>query len=365
MFSSPLWLAALATLGIPLALHLWSRRPRQVIRVGTLRHLDQLPPARARSARLSEPLLLLLRLGILASVVLALAGPRLRGTELGRASRLVLVDPALLGDAALDSLSRARAVVRLLLPGLPEVRLPAVRDTSEPPLSVWDGLRLADRLVSPDGAIEVYARPRLTTLGERRPAIRADVRWHSPAPVTSGRWLVELTALPGDSLQAIIGEGDGSGVRYRRLRVHNRSELPVVTGLPAAALAVRRLAIPVTDSASRRRVALALRAVSEELGQDVTLAADAAGADTIITLSRDVIASPALADSALARWPWRPDLRDPLDPREVTLATALPATAVGAPETEAPPRTRELLLLAGLLLLVERWLAARPRRSAV
>ena len=270
-----------------------------------------------------------------------------------------MVDPALLGDAALDSLSRARAAVRLLLPGLPEVRLPAVRDTSEPALSVWDGLRLADRLVSPDGAIDVYARPRLTTLGEQRPAIRAEVRWHSPAPVTSGRWLAARTALGEDSAQTIEGDGDASGVRYHRSRV------AIAGGRRPAPAVARALDIPVTDSASRRRVALALRAVSEELGQDVTLAADASAADTTITFSRDVIASPALADSALARWPWRPDQPDPLDPREASVATALPAAAVGAPETEAPPRTRELLLLAVVLILIERILASRPRRSAV
>lgn len=358
MFATPLWLAALAALGIPLALHLWSRRPRQVIRVGTLRHLGEVPPARARSARLSEPLLLLLRLLILATIVLALAGPRIRGATLGRPARLLLVDPALHADPLLDSLNAARATIRLLAPGLPERRLPLdPAEATVPPLALWDALRQADLLVTDGGTLDVYARPRLARLGAVRPSLRSTVRWHSPDPAATRRWLVSLNALTGDSVEALIGAGNAAGIEYTRLRASDPAALPLVAGRTPAPRVARRLHVPGADTS--RRLGLAIRAVNEELGQAVTLAA---AGEATLDLPPHLLAADALADSVLARWPWRAELADTADPREVSIAAALPQAAGAARVAPLEIRTRELLFLAGLLLLAERWLARRPRR---
>jgi hypothetical protein len=360
MFATPLWLAALAALGIPLALHLWSRRPRQMIRVGTLRHLGEVPPARARSARLSEPLLLLLRLLILAAIVLALAGPRIRGATHGRPARLLLVDPALLADPLLDSLNAARATIRLLVPGLPEHRLPLdPAKTAAPPLALWEALRQADRLVTDGGTLEVYARPRIARLGAVRPRLRSTVRWHSPDPEATSRWLVGLTAPPGGGAEALIGAGNASGIEYSRLRGSDPAAVSLAAGRTPAPPVPRRLHVPGADTS--RRLGLAIRAVNEELGQGVTLAPTG---DATLDLPPHLLAAGALADSVLARWPWRAEQADTADPREVSIAAALPQAAVAARVAPLEVRTRELLLLAGLLLLGERWLARRPRRSA-
>ena len=360
MFATPLWLAALAALVIPLALHLWSRRPRQVIRVGTLRHLGEVPPARARSTRLSEPLLLLLRLLILAAIVLALAGPRVPGATLGRPTRLLLLDPALHADPLLDSLNATRAAVRLLSPGLPERRLPlSPSDTAAPPLPLWDALRQADRLVADGGTLDLYARPRIARLGAVRPALRSTVRWYAPAADPTKRWLVALSALPGDSTEALLGAGNAAGVEYTRLRARDPGVLPLAAGRVPAPVTPRRLHVPGADSS--RRVALALRAVTEELGQRVSLATTG---DTTLDLPPHLLPAEVLADSLLSRWPWRPELADAQDPREVSVAAALPQAAVAASVAPLEIRTRELLFLAALLLLLERWLASRPRRRA-
>ncbi len=362
MFATPLWLAALATLLIPLALHLWSRRPRQLIRVGTLRHLDHLPEPRSRSARLTEPLLLLLRLGILAVIAVALAGPRLAGPPLARPDRLVLVEPALLGDPLLDSLESAGTTVRLIAPGLPEVRLPHRGDSSTISLPIWEALRQADGLVAPEGAIELYARPRVVALGDIRPAIRSTVHWHAPPPPMSRRWNADLSRISPDSVQVVVGEGDGEGVVYRRVRARDGGVLSLSSTEVPRTPVVHRLGLAPLDSAGARRAALAVRAVAEELGQPVTLAAT--DADTTLALAPWLLAGDDLADTLLARWPWQPTRMERDDPRLVSLTTALPRAAIGARESRAEPRTVEFLLLAALLLVIERLVASRPRRSA-
>jgi hypothetical protein len=119
---------------------------------------------------------------------------------------------------------------------------------------------------------------------------------------------------------------------------------------------------PVTPSQAARLVA-ATRAVTEELGQRTTIVAESANADTTLTLPASLIASDALADSLLERWPWKPLTADSLDPREVSTAEASPRAALPGQDRGDSPKTRELLLLAALLLVVERWLASRTRRS--
>lgn len=391
MFTAPLWLYALATLAIPLALHLWSRRPRQLIRVGSLRHVADLAEARSWSARLTEPLLLLLRLGILASVVLALAGPRIGPNRLdGRVSQVVLVEPELLTDSALvrqdpllDSLARSRATVRLLTPRLPRVQLDGW--SSEYPADVpraqsgrlWDLLLLADQLVSPGGSILLIARPRVAMLGGRRPALHAAVSWHVPAS-SPGRttWLAGRWPVAPDSTLEVTGWGSARGTGYHA-RVFAGVSKPECDGCGRAGSVM--VSVESRDSTARRRLHLAALAVGAMLGQTVELASAPERADLVLTtapltdslldssrpvatLSPAIVGTAALADTVLAHWPWNPLSQDRADPREVALAQAMPGTrTIGHSEQRdaRPP----LLFLALMLFAVERWLATRPRRS--
>lgn len=382
MFAAPLWLAALATLAIPLALHFWSRRPRQAIRVGSLRHVEGLAETRSWSARITEPLLLLVRLALLATVVLALAGTKLGGNGLdARISRLILVEPALLRDSALiasdpllDSLARSRAPVRLLAPGLPRVQLDGVRPVpagaaTGPAGMLWDQLIAADRLVAPGGTMLVIARPRVVHLGGRRPALLARVTWHLPQGPAEQRWRAGRWAIGPDSILTVEGIGTAQATRYQlRTSPAPCADCPA---LPRLAVAVEG-----ADSAGRRRLHLAALAVGSLLGQRVEPAASAAEADLILSTSpadsptrgkapvlwlrRGVSLSPALADTLLAHWPGNPLAVDIADPREVSLAQALPNQ--GAAERLDERNARLPLLLLGLMLFaVERWLATRPR----
>jgi hypothetical protein len=364
MFATPLWLVALVTLAIPLALHLWSRRPRRVIQVGSLRHLGQHAPLRARSLRLTELPLLVLRTGILASIVLGLAGPRLTGTPLGLIHHLSLVEPALLGDPILDSLNAARAAVRLLAPGLPEVRLPRQADKSVgESLSPWDGLPLADRLLSRGGSIDLYATPGLAGMGEQRPRVRALIRWHAPAPQPTRTWIGALSVAPHDSLQALVGRGDARRITYERVRVKERSDLPIQTVAPIEPLRPRRLEVRAdSGNIATDRVRPALEAIASELGQSVTVATDSATADARVTVPTEVVATAALPDTLLTRWPWPPLTSDPADPRTASLAQAVPWSGGSAPDRAPSPHRLEPLLLGAVLLMVERWLATSPSR---
>lgn len=384
MFAAPLWLLGLATLAVPLILHFWSRRPRQVIRVGSLRHVEGLAETRSWSARITEPLLLLVRLLLLTTVVLALAGPRLGGAALdGRTSQLIVVEPALLRDSEmvasdplLDSLARSRAPVRLLAPGLPKLQLDGRRSgpggDAAATVSLWDHLLAADRLVTPGGTILVIARPRVVALRGRRPALHAKVVWHAPTASPTTRWRAARWPLPPDSVVEILGIGGAHETRYQ-LRV---------AGAPCRDCpAPLRVAVLVAgdDSTTRRRLHLATLAVGTLLGQVVEPASSRSNADLIVasgaateadagrapvlSVSPAVASSAALADTLLAHWPGNPLATDTGDLRQASLSQALPANGI-AGEFEERNARLPLLLLGLMLFAVERWLATRPRRRA-
>lgn len=98
-FLAPLWLLGLTTLALPIWLHLRDRRPPDVLPVGSVADLTGGPAVRERR-RLREPLLLMLRCGILAAMALALAAPLREATPApGRTLTVVPGDLALLADS--------------------------------------------------------------------------------------------------------------------------------------------------------------------------------------------------------------------------------------------------------------------------
>ena len=185
-FLAPLWLAGLASLVIPLVLHLWSRRTGRAVRVGSIRLLSGAPPPMARRPRLHDPWLLALRCALLAALVLALARPYWAPQRLAAPPTWALVATDLADRAGLvDSLERTGTTVRPLDPS-----------------DLWLSLAIADQTAPPGTRFEVFAAPLLRGTRGTRPELRSSVVWHprgparrpanpaTPPPLSRGRIVV-------------------------------------------------------------------------------------------------------------------------------------------------------------------------------
>ncbi len=412
MLSHPLWLSGLLALGIPLALHLWSQRPGRVLRVGSTRHLTDLPPVHRFSLRLTERLLLALRLGVLAALVLALADPRLTTPAPTGATPIVLVSREVAADSGvwltdrwLDSLGESGAPLTLLAAGFPTLDRgqPLPETADEAPL--WDRVAEADRRLPAGRPFVVVASGRLSTLGTARPRLSRPVTWHATVP-EAPTWTLAAAWSVGqsDSIALWLREGDTLGSREHRLTigsaagVHRTGLGPAVevrgegaargvrllaadaesTAVTVAAVRPLAIALPEWSAADTRRLELAAQVVGEALGQPVVRAAVPDSADLTLAMSIDAagrqrllvpaawLPLPTLPDSLLQRWPLPTPPRAASDPRVATLTQLQPAMLPGgAGTTKAPRHLRlPLLWLALTLLAMERLLAARPRRSA-
>lgn len=78
-FANPAYLWAFASLAIPLAIHLLSRKEGKVIRVGSIRHVEESNTSQFKSIRLNEIVLLLLRCLLVTMIVLFLSGAQCNG----------------------------------------------------------------------------------------------------------------------------------------------------------------------------------------------------------------------------------------------------------------------------------------------
>ena len=218
---SPLWLAALAALVIPLVIHLRRQRIGRRIQVGSVRHLAGAALPRRRRLRVRDPWLLALRCAILALVVLALAGPAIRRTE--RPSSWVLVAPSLLGDSVilrsdplLDSLRRAGSAVRVLAPGFPaaDLRRPVIA-RSDTSVDLWSLLGAADQVLPFGSSILAVVPAELSLARGRRPAVATRVTIREARRPAADTVAIEASWVRHDSVFRVVGHGYRGGMRRR------------------------------------------------------------------------------------------------------------------------------------------------------
>ncbi len=125
IFLSPLTLIGLALVGLPVLIHMLSRRRARRLDFPTLRYLRETQSFRLRPRRLREPLLLALRVLALALLVMGFARPLLILREQSRQTRLILID-ASLSMRAPGRAASAREEARNIINGLAEGERAAV-----------------------------------------------------------------------------------------------------------------------------------------------------------------------------------------------------------------------------------------------
>lgn len=99
-FANPSYLWALAGLSIPLAIHLLSRKEGKVIRVGSLRHIEESNTSQFKSIRLNEILLLLVRMLLVTLLAFFLSGAQCSGTETDK--KVVYVEKGIDADSLMS-----------------------------------------------------------------------------------------------------------------------------------------------------------------------------------------------------------------------------------------------------------------------
>lgn len=159
-FLQPLWLAALPALAVPVVLHLrrHGRMPR--VAVGSLAHVPRTSTVVPRARRIVEPLLLALRLLVLAATIGGLADPRSNADARRATGRQALVtSPVALAHPSLaDSLASEGFAVDTIPAGMLWPALRAVPFTEGLVAVVEDPARAAGTRPEVGMPVELFAR---------------------------------------------------------------------------------------------------------------------------------------------------------------------------------------------------------------
>ena len=231
------WLALLGLL-VPVAIHLWNRRPGRLVQVGSLRWLSTAANRRMRNLKLEQLLLLVLRAAIVAVLALALADP-VRQTPPPPRRGQVLLSPGLLHSSSLvavrstvDSLRKQGYELRQLTSGLPRLsaaqwrRFDSLATTITTPAAFkpsFDNLwarvqQAADSL--PERPLRVFTLNSQRNFRGTRPALLASVRWQTVPTTDSSRWLqAAYKVASADSLHLLWGSSNEAATTFRIVAV--------------------------------------------------------------------------------------------------------------------------------------------------
>jgi len=289
----------LALLGVllPVAIHLWNRRPGQLVQVGSLRWLSVAANRRMRSLKLEQLLLLLLRAAIVAVLALALTDP-IRQTPPPPRHGQVLVSPDLLNSASLtavrttiDSLRKQGYELRQLAPSLPMLSatqwrhfdslattVNTLRSFEPSSDNLWARVQqAADSL--PERPLRVFTFASQHSFQGTRPALPAAVRWQTvPQPNSDAQpWLQAAYKLSADSLRLLLGTSNEAATTFRTVavRVPAAGEELRVAGLPTLRYEARSGGQAVLRPVSGRAVPVQTAALRIAIYHDAAHAQDA------------------------------------------------------------------------------------------
>jgi hypothetical protein len=186
MLLSPAGLFGLLAIAIPVAVHLISRGRGRRVLIGNIELVRAARRTRVTALRLTQRLLLLLRISIVVVATLLLAEIALQGSDSAEPG-VRYVTPGWLraaNDTERADLLSLEPAPRVLTKGYPTA--PGYDPgPGDPDYDIWP--LLAERLsaLRHAGEVDVYAEPRMAAFGEQRPQLPNGIRWHLAADTTA------------------------------------------------------------------------------------------------------------------------------------------------------------------------------------
>jgi hypothetical protein len=198
MFAHPIWLWGLTGLLVPLGIHLLSRKEGKVVRMGSIRYLEDSTTKQFRSLRLNEVLLLALRCLAITLLVFLLSGWHFN-TSGSHQKKWLVVEDGLENDARFSSLSDSLKKDGYELKQLAK-GFPSLDSAKTERLDYWSAVDLLKGKSLQQVVVLSYNY--VSGFKGKRITLPANIRWVTATP--------EPTEFP---LQAISLAGDSVSVR--------------------------------------------------------------------------------------------------------------------------------------------------------
>jgi hypothetical protein len=203
-FTNPIWLWGLSGLVIPIAIHLLSRKEGKIIKIGSVRHLDDTTTKQFKSIRLNELVLLTLRCLLITIIVFLLSGFHLRG--LNQKSNWLLVEKGLEHDPEfsffIDSLMKKGFEIKSFTNNFPDLR---DSTTENEKINYWDLIeKLKTESLKQAIILSYHYAERFNG---KRIGLPENIQWISKNPEPS-EYALEAIKISEDSLAVRAGKSN-------------------------------------------------------------------------------------------------------------------------------------------------------------
>lgn len=221
-FTNPIWLYGLLGLLVPVAIHLWSKKEGQTIKVGSIQFFPESETRQSSKLHLNEIFLLILRSLIVALLVMLIAQPILISAK-KKDKATVLIAPALLaGDqfgSILDTVLAGDYNVKLLTKGLPDLDQKVEQDYPDSDylqlISEIEGLASAE--------IIVFSTSRMVAFKGRIPASSKRLTWNTIPPRYDAAAVLKATIYDGQ-YNVYLGNSSETQTEITRISFSNPNE---------------------------------------------------------------------------------------------------------------------------------------------
>ncbi len=221
-------------MAVPIAIHLWNKRPPQTVLVGSIRWLQASQSQKLSRLQLSEPWLLLFRCLLLVVLALVLAQPFYKRQITAQPERHAYLHPAMLQENYLpqiaktvDSLAQNGWRIHLLTPGFPN--LPVNPETSittfqadasaTDTTNAWALLRVLNRSLPAHAQAWVFSTDLLRHHRGEFPALAPNMTWVPVSVPQTNVWLQEAFYTTSGQLRLQFGKSNGQEVTFLERKV--------------------------------------------------------------------------------------------------------------------------------------------------
>lgn len=202
-FLNPYYLFAAIGIVVPIAIHLWNRKSGKVIKVGSVKFLEESESSSFSNVRLTEWILLALRIVLILLLSLIMAGTNYL-TNNQQPEKMYLIDKALINSPNYSKLvdSLQQYALHLLKPGFPEVGV-----ESNDYIDYWHLIAKMEN--KQDQEFVVFSSNQIKNFKGKKHMLPSNVEWLY-LPVEAQEFIVGAQLTMEDSLIIFTGISDES-----------------------------------------------------------------------------------------------------------------------------------------------------------
>lgn len=212
-FANPIWLWGLTGLLVPIGIHLLSRKEGKVIKIGSIRHLQESSTKQSISLRLDELILLTMRCLLITLIVLLLSGLDFQSDQT-KSERWVVIERGLENDveftSLIDSLRKQGFHIRRL-----DERFPAINNSkTNTRINYW---RLMEALKTKSlKQVVVLSYTYTEGFKGKRISMPTDLVWISKSPPPTEFYL-KAVKIAVDSVSVRMGNSNADETTFENL----------------------------------------------------------------------------------------------------------------------------------------------------